>query len=365
MILETLYHLDNKGKTRVWQIDVVGDHYRTISGIMGGEMVTSLWKRAHGKNIGKSNQTTGDEQALLEAKSAIKKKLETKYVRDLAKINVVHYFRPMLAEKWEDHKDKLQYPVYVQPKLDGIRCIATKDGLFSRNGKPIVAVPHVRDALEYFFEQLPHVILDGELYNHDLHDNFDKIVSLVRKTKPTRDDLAESEDKVQYHVYDAISANDTRACYLDRMLRYQPRIMSGIIHIVPSTVAASESEVLEQYAKMLEQGYEGAMIRADAPYENKRTKNLLKLKSFQDAEYPVVALEEGQGNWSGMAKAVVCRLPDGRTFSAGIAGTEAEMSKLLHGPVPCEVTVRFQNLTPDGIPRFPVAKAFYYTKRDM
>ena len=104
----------------------------------------------------------------------------------------------MLAHKYEGW----QGPCFSQPKLDGIRCIATSEGLFSREGKEFVAAPHIQQALEDVFDKHPGVVFDGEFYNHDYHDDFNAIVSAVKRTKPSSEDLEVSAKLVQYHVYD-------------------------------------------------------------------------------------------------------------------------------------------------------------------
>jgi DNA ligase-1 len=122
-----------------------------------------------------------------------------------------------------------------------------------------------------------------------------------------------------------------------------------------------QDELDELYARWLEEGYEGQMVRLDLPYEQKRSKTLLKRKEFQDAEYQVVAIEPGVGNWAGAAKKVICRLEDGREFGAGIKGTYARGVELLNEKHDT-ATVKFFALTPDGIPRFGVATAFHGTE---
>src|SRR5207253_3408210 len=107
-----------------------------------------------------------------------------------------HFFKPMLAQKFEEF-----VPGYAQPKLDGVRCIATKDGMFSREGKPIPGAPHIFEALQPLFASNPTAILDGELYNHDHKDDFNAIISLVKKANPSPERLAQIRAEVQYHVY--------------------------------------------------------------------------------------------------------------------------------------------------------------------
>ena len=97
---------------------------------------------------------------------------------------------------------------YTQPKLDGIRCLVNKHGMNSRSGKPINSCPHIFEALEQFVKDYPNITLDGELYNHELKSDFQKIVSLVRKVKCRPEEIAESAELVEYHIYDMFDADN-------------------------------------------------------------------------------------------------------------------------------------------------------------
>ena len=108
--------------------------------------------------------------------------------------------KPMLAYKVGKKEVDWSEKVFVQPKLDGVRCIFTKDGAFSRTGKQFKNVAHLEEDLEDFFDDNPNSVLDGELYNHDLKHDFEKIISLVRKQKPTDEDRLEAGNLEQNHV---------------------------------------------------------------------------------------------------------------------------------------------------------------------
>ena len=216
MKLETIYKKTKTGATQEWTIEVVGNKYRTHSGQVGGAITTNEWTVVYGKNVGKANGTTDGEQALKEAEAKRTKKLESGYFENIKHIGKSQYFEPMLASKWEDYKDKVTYPIFSQPKLDGIRCIVTNDGMFSRNGKPIISAPHIRESLNSVFKKHPTLILDGELYADKFANDFNKIVSLVKKTKPTDADLKESKKNIEYHIYDLPSASGTFENRLDR-----------------------------------------------------------------------------------------------------------------------------------------------------
>jgi len=110
--------------------------------------------------------------------------------------------KPMLAHKYDEKRIDWSEPVYIQPKLDGVRCLFTKDGAYSRTGKQFKNLAHIELALIPFFKKQPDVVLDGELYNHKLKRDFEKIISLVRKQKPTAEDRLNAQHLVQFHVYD-------------------------------------------------------------------------------------------------------------------------------------------------------------------
>jgi len=202
----TLYKRSKSGKVQVWSIETEGNKFRTIEGFVDGVKTTGEWTICKGKNIDSSNETSPEEQAIKEAKAKIVKKQESGYTENIDEVDSAKVkIAPMLAHKWVDYKDEIlgEKNIAIQPKLDGIRCIATKDGLFSRNGKQIVAVPHIWEEAKKLLSSLPEgTFLDGELYNHELKSDFNKIISLVRKTKPTSEDLEESKKLVQYHIYD-------------------------------------------------------------------------------------------------------------------------------------------------------------------
>lgn len=346
-----IYKLDSTGKTRVWYAESEDNRYRTIAGILGGNLVTSEWTTCEGKQ-----GRTDAEQAQFEVQAAYTHKLTREYHETIeGAASGAHYFKPMLAREYTEYPGRC----FVQPKLDGIRCIATRMGLFSRQGKPITAVPHIFDGLQPLFALDPELVLDGELYNHDLKDDFNEIVSLVRKKDP----VPRGEELIQYHVYDMPSHPgifSDRSLSVGRVL-HELRCNLSFRRVFTAEVPSTE-ELERYYAKFLNGGYEGMMVRLDLPYEQKRSKRLLKRKEFQTAEFPIISIDEGEGNWSGVAKSVTCRLPNGETFGAGIKGTRERAAQLLHEKH-ATATVRFFEYTPDGVPRFPVVIDFHAEER--
>ena len=352
-----LYKRDSKGGVRVWRGEVSeseGNYYwRAISGLQEGKQVESGWKIVEQKNVGKTNETSLQQQAEIEMIAEFRKKLERGYFRHVEEIDNFEKVKPMLAAKYEDAKFDWENTEYFsQPKLDGIRCIARADGLWSRSGKEILAVPHIHEALKPYFYRNPGAILDGELYNHDLKDDFNKITSLVRKTKPKPEDIAEAAGLVEYHVYDLVTE---KAEFKKRIASIRSVADNDHIYCVSTRSISSQQQMDELYGEYTEDGYEGQMIRTNAPYQqNKRSKTLLKRKEFITEEFKVLRVEEGKGNWAGHVKRFVLE-KDGQEFGAGVRGNQEVMAELFESKVTPEwATLRYFQLTPDGIPRFPV-----------
>lgn len=353
MISDPIYKRDSNGNIREWRYQVNGDSWRTHSGIVGGAVVTSGWTVCTPKS-----QATAEAQAQFEAEAEMKKKLERTYHRSIDTIDTPVIFEPMLAKSYTS----TTFPVISQPKLDGIRCVATADGLFTRQGKPITAAPHILEALASFFEIEPDAILDGELYNHDLKDDFNEITSIVRRQKNSAEDLEKAARMIQYHVYDAyhedLGWGRRMQPFTNWLLTQQG---TSPIHAVATSVVTSQEALDNLYGQYLTDGYEGQMVRLEGAYEKKRSKLLLKRKEFQDEEFTIIDIQEGLGNWAGYGKKLVCQLPDGREFGAGVKGNQAFTKELLANKdryVGKKATIQFFALTPDGVPRFPVAVKF-------
>jgi DNA ligase 1 len=358
MNLDKIYKKDVVGNTRVWWAEVGENEnegfWRTHSGTINGEIMTSEWKYAEAKR-----QDSSTEQALFNATAEMKKKLRVDYKETLDEIDDARFsiIRPMLANEYVGWIG----PCYAQPKLDGMRCMANRDGLWTRTNKKIISTPHIEGALKSFFQIYPNIILDGELYNHELHDNFNLIMSLAKKTKPSFEALERSKELIQYWIYDFYDLLNPNMLFGERLIRlYGMLYPSESIRQVPTFIARTEQDLDLDYMTLLENGFEGQIVRLDAVYEEKRSSNLLKRKEFVDEEFELIDIEEGQGQWSGFAKRAVCALPDGRKFGAGISGTQEFCLDLLNAKNKYHlVTVKYHALTPDGIPRFPIAIKFY------
>ena len=353
MKLNTLFKRAVNGKVNEWTVEIENNCFRTISGYTDGVKTTSEWTCCSGKNTGKKNATTPEQQALAEAKAMWTKKLELGSYESIDNIDTPKFFNPMLAHKFEDHKDKIIYPVYSQPKLDGIRCIVRADGMWSRNGKKIISAPHIYESLKPLFESNPDLIFDGELYADKFANDFNAICSLVKKTKPTSNDLAKSKESIQYHIYDLPSCSGTFT------QRNKALIDIGVPRgcvIVTTDKVNNENELMGCYSAYVGWGYEGQMIRLDKEYESKRSKSLLKHKSFIDEEYTILDVVEGEGNKTGMVGSFIFKSKTGHIFNSSPKFNWEECKVMWNNKnelIGKSATVKYFNLTPDGVPRFP------------
>lgn len=358
----TLYKQTEGGAIQTWDIEVQDATIVTRFGQQGGAIQTATDLVTEGKNAGKKNATTAEEQAVKEAKSKWEKQQKAKgYVQSLAKAEdggreaefVQGGIDPMLAHKWRDHSAKMPFPALAQPKFDGIRCIAViangKATLWTRTRKPITGVPHIIIHLERAFAGR-NAILDGELYNHAFKNEFEKIVSFVRQVK-----AKPGHEVVQYHIYDTFQpgkSNQER----NEWLRANIPANHGTLKRVETISVSNREEIDEYMALCIENGYEGCMIRnPQGTYQNKRSYNLLKVKEFDDAEFVIVGTEEGRGKMAG--KAIFnCKTDKGDVFAVKMKGSLDSLSQYLNNPavVGKKLTVRFQGWTNGNVPRFPV-----------
>lgn len=361
-VFPTLYGRASTGKIKRWSVEAQGwgDNVNaelTIRhGYLGGaeqDTTREVW----GKNIGKSNETTPFEQAVSEAQSLWNSKTDEGYVTDkdnIPKAAAVELFLPMLAHVWEKRSKYIKMPAYVQPKLDGVRALARKlDGkvtMWSRKGKLIDIPVEIIKSLEEYLDEGQET--DGELYVHGW--TFQRIVSAVKKY---RDDTA----LLQYHIYDCP----------DKKLGFHERFVEGLTEgsmsdnlIKVSTTLIEELEEATEHLELaLQNDYEGLMVRNySSTYKYKhRSNDLQKMKKFFDAEYVVVGVEEASGKDAGTA-VFVCETEAGQKFNVRPMGTREQRTEYFDnfyekykGQM---LTVKYQELTDDGIPRFPVGLHF-------
>jgi ATP-dependent DNA ligase len=222
--------------------------------------------------------------------------------------------KAMLAHKYNE--DKADYPAFIQPKLDGVRCLFSTKGAFSRTGNQFMNVMHIEKALEPFFAKYPNAVVDGELYNHGLKDDFEKIISLVRKKKPTVQDVVEASQLTQYHVYDIASME--YATYIDRNLFIlaEPCFKNKYcIQITPTRLATDFDHAQQWHEKNLKAGYEGSIYRTPSgKYKGTRSWDLMKFKDFHDAEATIINYEVGKGKREGTLGKFIMQDYEGNEF---------------------------------------------------
>ena len=219
--------------------------------------------------------------------------------------------KAMLAHKYNENK--ADYPAFIQPKLDGVRCLFTAKGAFSRANNQFMNVEHIEQALKPFFAKNPTAILDGELYNHGLKDDFEKIISLVKKKKPTDTDKAEAKELVQYHVYDVASM--TIASYTTRLNFVNALNYVHPICKVDTQVSLDFDDALSLHKKNLKLGYEGSIYRSwSGKYKGTRSWDLMKFKDFHDTEATIIGYEIGKGKRQGTLGKFIMQDDEGVEF---------------------------------------------------
>jgi len=272
--------------------------------------------------------------------------------------------QPMLAYKVGNKEVDWSEKVFMQPKLDGVRCVISKDGAYSRTGKEWLNIHHITVNLEPFFEKYPDVILDGELYNHELKDDFEKIISLVRKTKPKEGDRVESAGYVQFHCYDYIPGPALRqAKFSSRIVWLKAELpVSYCVKFVDTYEVNKYEEALNLHTDgFLANGYEGSILRLDRPYECKRSYNLQKFKDFHDTEATIIGYVAGKGKFTGLIGKFLMQDDDGVKFGCPIGkGYDfADRRKILenvHDYIGQRATFTYFERTKAGSYRHPLYK---------
>ena len=366
--LEKLYSKSTKGKLIFWYMTLIDDGensgYFVSSGQVGGKEKTMKPTVCVGKNVGKKNETSPLDQAKKEIESKYKDKKKKGYSLDIERAGVKDYIQAMLADDIYKHKniDKLVFPCAIQFKLDGIRIIASRKGLFTRDGNEIFSLDHIKkDVFEIFKKNENLIFLDGEGYNHNFRDNFNAIASAIKKEK--EDSISEEQSKlIFYNVYDG-GFNDENEKFFKRSKKIKKILKEGgceSLITTPTYIVNSFEEIVKKNEEFVKQGYEGSIIRLDSVYEHKRSRGLLKMKKFFEEEFKLIDVLEGTGGKSGIAGSVVCEKDNGVQFNSNIMGNMDVYAKNLLANkgdfIGKMVTIRFPNYTPDGIPRFPYMK---------
>ena len=364
----TLYSKKSTNKILKWDINVIDNSksavITTTYGQLDGKMIENKRVIESGKNIGKKNETTPFEQAVFEATQLWQKKQDQSgYVEflDIKNDNKkevkqeLDMVRPMLAHSYKDKKKHIKYPCYVQPKLDGVRCLAYKDNdtvyLMSRTGKQFSHLNHIKEALQKIDF---NGFLDGELFTTKME--FGDISGIIRKQKLTDKDI-ELSYNIEYHVYDTFDLNNLDMTFDERTQIVKSLKLKKYLQYVPTYICKTEKNMLSKYDDFIKQNYEGIMIRnTNGLYKLKfRSNDLIKLKPFLDAEYKIVDFTEGVGRDKGCV-IWICENKKGDTFRCRPNGSLEERQYLFTNGekyVGKYLTVRYQELQ-DDIPRFGI-----------
>lgn len=363
--LPLLFGKAKGGKVKQWQISVVVSDdgtisLRTVSGFRDGKQTESL-REVEGKNIGRANETSTQSQAESEATSRWNAKKDDNYVEHIEELdNGPTNLLPMLAQRFQDMKHRIKYPCYVQPKLNGIRCMAPTSQnqveYISRGGKQIFTLGHLDHQLMALITKPDTTItFDGEIYCHGM--TFQEITTAFKKVR-------EGTEKLQYWVYDVVDTEqdfEGRLEVLTEFIGFKD-VGSEDIIIVPTYIVNNEQEVMDYFKQFVLAGYEGVIIRnAEGVYEmEKRSFNLQKYKEMQDAEYKIVGARAASGTQAGCI-VFICevQLRDGTmdTFECVPKGTLEERREMMDNKdsyIGKMLTVQYQCLSDDDVPIFPV-----------
>lgn len=299
--LPPLYGKTSAGKLQIWYTFAEGNAIHVIHGLCEGKKQEKI-TYAKGKNKGKSNETSDDQQAILEAKSKWQHQRDRGYFETKEEALAFVEFSPMRAQAWKDQAKKVVFPCYVQPKNNGLRLMLEAGGkALSKSGLDLQLPKHWKTGLRILEASgLLDEGLDGEVYAGLIKDgglSLQEIISAFRKEN-------ENTPKLEYHVYDIPGGGtfEERAQKLgklyEKLLRLEAEGVKLPIKVVWTGIVHDEEEATTVYNYLVSEGYEGMMYRnAKGLYEHgKRSYDLQKRKPRQDAEALVLSCREDKNN---------------------------------------------------------------------
>lgn len=353
-----LYGKDKNGKIKSWHIKVYNEtDYSLIYieyGYIDKKLISQTFKVTEGKNKGKRNATTHFTQALADAESKWTRKQTTNGFRGSIELldKKEEVILPMLAHKFETQKEKIKFPCYIQPKLDGYRMTFQNGKCYSRTGKEFSIIKDTR-----LYDELCNLkskyILDGELYLHDPLFKFENY-GIARKETVTNDEDRKILEKLEYHVYDII-----KKCSFKERLNDLKNLNGEKIRVVSTYLCNNIDDINKYHNLFIQDNYEGSMIRnADGIYiEKYRSYDLLKKKDFMDDEFKIVGYTSERGEFPLIIW--ICETKEGKEFKVQSTGTVEERKVIYNNAdkyIGSKLWVKFQEYTADGIPRFPKTK---------
>jgi ATP-dependent DNA ligase len=413
-----LYGIEKNGKIKTWIANIYlkginrdKDHaFATIEhGQQDGKKQITVRDYTEGKNIGKKNETTPLQQCISETrKKWLDKKEKESYQETMpilqtlkkdekekeqhhhdqpsenmasavnSSVSAEKKYFPMLAHKFEPEskttkKNTITFPCFVQPKLDGLRCVIYRDSNTgeirrqSRTGTYFDTMTHIAKSLAPLFERYPDVVLDGELYTTEIP--FEELAGLIKTKKLTAKDH-ERLCMIDYHIYDIV---DEKSVYQKRYTDIKkmfasvaaatlssPHELPQYIRLVETIEVNTKVEFKSEFSRFIEEGYEGIMLRnKEGKYRcNYRSHDLQKYKEFEEDEFKIVGFTQGDGRDKGTV-IWICETKEEKKFTVRPRGTMESRRKLFENGnkyVGKMLTVIYQELTEEGKPRFPVGK---------
>lgn len=355
-----------EGKILLWRIGYSDETKEII--ITHGFIDGKIQINTHKIELNTRSKSYTD-QALVEVRSRYTDKInEGYYFGDINERRV--NFKPMLAEKYVPGKTRLEFPMFCQAKLDGVRLISRIENgkltLCSRTGKEISFFSELKNELEGIFKYLePKTVIDGELYSQSI--DFNKISGITRKKLE-----ADSQEKeIKYYIFDIMDPSNSLfsvryskirsafKSYMKDTTKKDEIYYFDYLRLIGVTRIDKEEDISKNHTKFTSEGFEGIILRKNKEYKNSRTTNLLKYKDFEEEEFEIVGFSEGKGTEKGL---IIWDLvtSDGGKFSARPQGSFEERRKLFqdgHSYIGKKLTVKFQERSEDGIPRFPIGKS--------
>lgn len=353
-----LYKQDSKGRMRIWTGWTIFNEYFLATGLIDGKMNESKPVACTAKNVGRSNQTSPEQQAVLELESKYKKKLDEGYFETEAEAAATKTILPMLAYKYEPHRVNWEKDgAYVSRKLDGHRMLAhcSENGveLITRKGKKYTTLSHIEEDLKDVYSTYGECWLDGEVYVHG--QTFQENTKLIKKYRHGE------TDSLTYQVYDIVlDDKDVSEREAELKTIFTLNTFNSVNHVIQYLVN-SEDEMREKFAEFIADGYEGVMIKVpNFEYQiDKRSNGLLKYKEFMDAEYEVVDIVPAPKRTT--HGVVVLKHTDGREFQANLKDNWEAREELLtnkNAYIGKWATIVYFEETDSGLPRFPVLHGF-------
>jgi len=300
------------------------------------------------KNLGKKNETTPEEQARAEMQSKLERQLDKGYHEQGKKTERV-FTLPMLAHSLSKKLHTVSFPVYVQPKFNGIRCLYNSEiGFWSRQGNELI-----QEVTQHLQFDTNGETIDGELIL-PAPFTFQQTISAIKKYD------SKLSSKLIYRVYDSIQLDTPfrkRWAFLERLWKNVP----GAWILAQTELARTPEEITAWHKRFVAEGFEGTIIRSAAGLytPGHRSSSLLKYKDFQDEDFEIIGFEDGKGKDDG-AIIFACKTPEGREFNVRPEGAMEERRKMFAKGktyIGKKLTVRFQVYTDDRVPLFPVGVA--------